>query len=130
MESKMQDKAVDQKRSFKDFKLLKSSTGIKGLDDITFGGIPLNRPTLLVGPIGSGKIFMAMEYIVNGIEMFNEPGVFMTFEEKTDELLDNVASLGYDIKLLMEKIAFISSIWRLVLISAKKWVLTRLMDCL
>jgi len=103
MESKMQDKAVDQKRSFKDFKLLKSSTGIKGLDDITFGGIPLNRPTLLVGPIGSGKTFMAMEYIVNGIEMFNEPGVFMTFEEKTDELLDNVASLGYDIKLLMEK---------------------------
>ena len=95
METKIQNKKKDQKRTSRDFKLMKSSTGIKGFDDITFGGLPLNRPTLLVGSIGSGKTFMAMEYIINGIEMFNEPGVFMTFEEKTDELLDNVSSVSY-----------------------------------
>jgi hypothetical protein len=102
MESKTQNKAVDQKRSAGDYKLLKSPTGIKGFDDITFGGLPLNRPTLLVGSIGSGKTFLAMEYIINGIEMFNEPGVFMTFEEKTDELLENISSLGYDINRFIE----------------------------
>ena len=103
MESKKQDKSDVQKSSYKDFKLLKSPTGIKGFDDITFGGLPLNRPTLLVGSIGSGKTFMAMEYIINGIEKFNEPGVFMTFEEKTDELLENVSSLGYNIYQHIEK---------------------------
>lgn len=88
-------KAVDNK-NVKPLKLLKSPTGIKGLDDITAGGLPMNRPTLLVGSIGSGKTFMAMEYLINGIELHEEPGVFMTFEEKTDELLENVSSLGYD----------------------------------
>ena len=102
MESKNQDKVVDQQRYSKNYKLLKSLTGIKGFDDITCGGLPLNRPTLLVGSIGSGKTFMAMEYIINGIEMYNEPGVFMTFEEKTDELLANVSSLGYDISRYIE----------------------------
>jgi circadian clock protein KaiC len=102
MEKKIQNKVVDKKRSAGDYKLLKSPTGIKGFDDITFGGLPLNRPTLLVGSIGSGKTFLAMEYIINGIEMFNEPGVFMTFEEKADELLENVSSLGYDINRFIE----------------------------
>jgi circadian clock protein KaiC len=74
MEKKIQNKVVDKKRSAGDYKLLKSPTGIKGFDDITFGGLPLNRPTLLVGSIGSGKTFLAMEYIINGIEMFTSPG--------------------------------------------------------
>ena len=79
------------------FKFPKSLTGIQGLDDITTGGIPKNRPTLLLGNTGCGKTIMAMEFLVNGITMFNEPGVFMAFEEKTDELTVNVKSLGYDL---------------------------------
>jgi circadian clock protein KaiC len=85
-----------------DFQLLKSPTGIKGFDDITLGGIPKFRPTLVVGAIGCGKTFMAMEYIINGVVNYNEPGVFMTFEEKADELLTNVSTLGYDISSLIK----------------------------
>ena len=81
--------------------LQKSPTGIKGLDEITFGGIPKNRPTLVVGGIGSGKTFLAMQFILKGIVEFNEPGVFMTFEEKANELLTNVSNLGYDLKQLI-----------------------------
>ena len=84
--------------------LPKSPTGIKGFDDITFGGLPLNRPSLLVGGIGCGKTFLAMEYIVNGVKLYDEPGVFMTFEEKTDELMANVSNLGYNLNnLIAEK---------------------------
>jgi circadian clock protein KaiC len=91
-----------------DYTLIKSPTGIKGFDDITFGGIPQNRPTLLVGEIGCGKTFMAMEYIVNGVLLFNEPGVFMTFEEKEEELLTNVSNLRYDVsKLIAENKIFL-----------------------
>ena len=75
----------------------KSPTGIQGLDEITNGGIPKNRPTLLLGNTGCGKTIMAMEFIVNGIEMFDEPAVFIAFEEKKDELVINVKSLGYDL---------------------------------
>lgn len=79
------------------FKFSKSLTGIQGLDDITTGGLPKNRPTLLLGNTGCGKTIMAMEFLVNGIVMYNEPGVFLAFEEKTDELATNVRSLGYDL---------------------------------
>jgi circadian clock protein KaiC len=78
-------------------KLSKSLTGIHGLDDITTGGIPRNRPTLLLGNTGCGKTIMAVEFLVNGITLFDEPGVFMAFEEKTEELTANVRSLGYDL---------------------------------
>lgn len=81
-------------------KFPKSPTGIQGLDDITRGGLPKNRPTLVAGSPGCGKTVMAMEFIVNGVLQFNEPGVFMTFEEKTEELELNVGSLGYDLKSL------------------------------
>jgi circadian clock protein KaiC len=81
--------------------LEKSPTGIKGLDEITFGGIPKNRPTLIVGGIGSGKTFLSMQFILKGISEFNEPGVFMTFEEKAQELMTNVSNLGYDLKKLV-----------------------------
>lgn len=79
------------------FKFPKSPTGIQGLDDITTGGLPKNRPTLLLGSTGCGKTIMAMEFLVNGIVQFNEPAVFMAFDEKTDELELNVKSLGYDL---------------------------------
>lgn len=78
--------------------LPKSPTGIKGLDEILDGGLPKNRPTLLVGDIGCGKTFLALEYVANGIEKFHENGVFMSFEEKTDELIQNVSNLGYGIE--------------------------------
>jgi circadian clock protein KaiC len=80
-----------------DFKFPKSVTGIQGLDDIITGGIPKNRSTLLLGNTGCGKTIMAMEFLVNGIVMFNEPGVFISFEEKTDELMLNVQSLNYNL---------------------------------
>lgn len=80
--------------------LLKSKTGISGLDEITGGGIPYGRPTLICGGPGCGKTLFAMEFLVNGALKYNEPGVFVTFEEKTDELATNVASLGFDLEKL------------------------------
>jgi circadian clock protein KaiC len=78
--------------------LQKSSTGIRGLDEITDGGLPTGRPTLLCGGAGCGKTLLAMEFLVRGAVEFNEPGVFMAFEETGDELTENVASLGFDLK--------------------------------
>jgi circadian clock protein KaiC len=90
------------KSKAKSFRFPKSTTGIQGLDEITDGGIPKGRPTLLLGNTGSGKTLMAMEFLVNGIEMFDEPAVFMAFEEKKDELLLNVKSLGYNLDKYIE----------------------------
>jgi circadian clock protein KaiC len=77
--------------------LPKSRTGIQGLDDVTFGGLPQNRPTLVAGSVGSGKTILGLAYIINGIALYNEPGVFMTFEEKVDEVKMNVLSMGHDL---------------------------------
>jgi circadian clock protein KaiC len=75
--------------------LQKSPTGIKGLDEITFGGLPAGRPTLICGTAGCGKTLLAMEFLVNGAVQFNEPGVFVSFEETDKELTTNVSSLGF-----------------------------------
>ena len=75
----------------------KTLTGIQGLDDILMGGIPENRPTLLLGNAGCGKTILSMEFLINGIVMFNEPAVFISFEENRDELMLNVKSLGYNL---------------------------------
>lgn len=84
--------------------LQKSPTGISGLDEITKGGLPLGRPTLVCGSAGCGKTLLSIEYIVRGALEFNEPGVFMAFEEKAEELTLNVASLGFDMeKLIADK---------------------------
>lgn len=83
--------------------LQKAPTGIKGLDEITGGGLPLGRPTLICGGTGCGKTLLAMEFLVRGATEFNEPGVFMSFEEKTDELSKNFASLGFDLNELVAK---------------------------
>jgi circadian clock protein KaiC len=80
--------------------LPKSPTGITGLDEITGGGIPLGRPTLVCGEAGCGKTLLSLEFIIRGATEFNEPGVFMAFEEKADELTSNVASLGFDLEKL------------------------------
>jgi circadian clock protein KaiC len=78
-------------------------TGIEGFDDITGGGPPRGRPTLIVGGPGSGKTLFAMEFLVNGATKFNEPGAFFSFEEAEKELALNVASLGFDLKALEKK---------------------------
>lgn len=80
--------------------LPKTPTGINGFDEITLGGLPMGRPTLICGEAGSGKTLFAIEFVVRGITEFNEPGVIVAFEEKTEELEANVASLGFDLKKL------------------------------
>ncbi len=82
--------------------LLKTPTGINGLDEITLGGFPKGRPTLICGGAGCGKTLFSLEFIVKGIELYNEPGVFIAFEEKADELSMNVASLGFDLQQLQK----------------------------
>ncbi|GAB4035387.1 circadian clock protein KaiC [Spirosoma gilvum] len=77
--------------------LPKAPTGIIGLDEITNGGLPKGRPTLICGEAGCGKTLFSLEFIARGAMEFNEPGVFMAFEEKADELAANVASLGFDL---------------------------------
>jgi len=74
----------------------KSPTGIQGLDEITGGGLPRGRPTLICGGPGCGKTILAMEFLINGAREFNEPGVFVSFEETIDDLTQNFASLGLD----------------------------------
>src|SRR6187397_329506 len=83
--------------------LPKTSTGIRGLDEITGGGLPNGRPTLVCGGPGSGKTLLALTFLVNGAVLYNEPGVLMSFEENADELAGDVASLGFDLKGLGEQ---------------------------
>ncbi|MCB2409981.1 circadian clock protein KaiC [Hymenobacter lucidus] len=78
-------------------KLPKAPSGIDGLDEITEGGLPLGRPTLVCGSAGCGKTLMGIEFLVRGIQDYNEPGVLMTFEETAAELAANVTSLGFDL---------------------------------
>lgn len=82
--------------------LHKTPTGISGLDQITLGGLPTGRPTLICGSAGCGKTLFSLEFIIRGAQEFNEPGVFIAFEEKAEELAVNVASLGFDLNKLQE----------------------------
>ena len=77
--------------------LEKCPTGIRGLDEITKGGLPRGRPTLICGCAGSGKTLFAMEFLMRGAMEYGEPGVFMTFEETPDDLAKNFISLGFDL---------------------------------
>ncbi len=83
--------------------LPKSPTDIQGLDEITGGGLPKGRPTLVCGGPGCGKTLFAMEFLVRGATEFNEPGVFISFEETEEELTANVASLGFDLDSLRKR---------------------------
>jgi len=80
--------------------LVKSPTGIRGLDEITMGGLPQGRPTLVCGSAGCGKTLLGIEFLVRGAVEFNEPGVLMAFEESENELASNVTSLGMDLRRL------------------------------
>ncbi|MBI5383421.1 MAG: circadian clock protein KaiC [Verrucomicrobia bacterium] len=92
-----------QPKSRTSLALAKCPTGIRGLDEITEGGLPQGRPTLICGAASCGKTLLAMEFIVRGAREFNEPGVFMAFEETGKELADNVASLGFDLPALIRQ---------------------------
>jgi circadian clock protein KaiC len=83
--------------------LVKAPSGIHGLDEITGGGLPRGRPTLVCGSAGSGKTLFALEFLVRGIVEHGEPGVFMSFEETEEELAANVASLGFDLRRLTDE---------------------------
>ncbi len=78
--------------------LPKTPTGISGLDEITFGGLPTGRSALVCGGAGSGKTVLAMEFLVHGIVDYGEPGVFMAFEETGPDLRQNVISMGFDLR--------------------------------
>src|SRR5688572_24206945 len=85
------------KKKFERLEIAKSPTGIPGLDEITFGGLPSGRPTLVSGGPGSGKTLLGVSFLVNGAEKFDEPGVLVTFEENAQELAEDMRSLGYDL---------------------------------
>jgi circadian clock protein KaiC len=82
--------------------LQKSPTGIQGFDEITAGGLPTGRPTLVCGGAGCGKTLFGIEFLVRGATLYNEPGVFMSFEETNEELIKNVESLGFDLEDLIK----------------------------
>jgi len=83
--------------------LKKEPTGISGFDEITDGGLPSGRPTLVCGSAGAGKTLFGMEFLVRGATLYDEPGVFMSFEESEEELATNVASLGFDLERLSDE---------------------------
>ena len=83
--------------------LPKAPTGIQGLDEITEGGLPRGRPTLVCGGPGCGKTLLAAEFLVRGATQFGEPGVFVTFEERAEDLAQNVRSLGFDVENLIKQ---------------------------
>jgi circadian clock protein KaiC len=83
--------------------LSKTRTGIEGLDVLTGGGLPKGRPTLICGGTGCGKTLFALEFAVNGAMHFNEPAIFVSFEESPKDLTENVASLGFDLDDLIKK---------------------------
>lgn len=93
--------------------LAKARTGIAGLDEVTFGGLPVGRSTLVCGGAGCGKTLLAMQFLINGMQDFGEPGVFVAFEESGSDLASNMASLGVDLrhliaerKLLIDQVSF------------------------
>jgi len=77
--------------------LEKCPTGIAGFDELSEGGLPRGRPTLVAGQAGAGKTLFALEFVLHGIERYQQPGVFVSFEESPGDLAVNVASLGYDL---------------------------------
>src|SRR6202163_2016377 len=107
-------KRMTQKKKAKQpsFKTLpKAFTGIQGLDEITGGGLPSGRPTLVSGGAGSGKTMFGLEFLVRGATQYGEPGVFMSFEETIPDLTQNASSLGFDLgRLVTEKKLFMDHV--------------------
>jgi len=96
-------KSTKQKVTPKRNKLLKCPTGIKGFDEITEGGLPKNRTTLVSGNAGSGKTLFGIDFLIKGATDYNEPGVLLSFEETEDELYKDVASLDMDLPALVSQ---------------------------
>jgi len=93
------------------YQIPKAKTGIQGLDEITLGGLPKGRPTLVAGSAGCGKTLLSMEFLVNGATKYNEAGVFIAFEENPDDLVKNVKSLGFAVEdLIRQKKLYIDHI--------------------
>ncbi|MBN1633320.1 MAG: circadian clock protein KaiC [Ignavibacteria bacterium] len=96
---------------FKRKTIPKAPTSIQGLDEITGGGLPKGRPTLVCGGAGCGKTLFSIEFLVHGATLYNEPGVFISFEETEKELIENVASLGFNLdKLIANKMIWLEHI--------------------
>src|SRR3954454_1210596 len=83
--------------------LRKSPSGIRGLDEITGGGLPAGRPTLVCGGPGCGKTLFGIEFLVRGALEQGEPGVLMSFEERAEDLIDNTRALGFDLDDLVQR---------------------------
>src|ERR1700716_902009 len=81
----------------------KAPTGIRGLDEISGGGLPKGRTTIVCGGPGCGKTMLGIEFLVRGATQFNEPGVLVAFEETPQEMARNVASLGFDLQELADR---------------------------
>src|SRR6185503_1058183 len=84
----------------------KARTGIEGFDDITHGGLPFGRTTLLVGGPGSGKTLFGLRFLVHGARECNEPGIFVAFEESSPRIVANAKAFGWGLPKLMEKSLF------------------------
>src|SRR5687767_15804324 len=91
------EQTVTLPRAVGGHELTKTPTGIRGLDEITGGGLPAGQPTLVCGGPGSGKTLLALTFLVNGAVHFDEPGVLITFEENAEEIASDVVSLGFDL---------------------------------
>jgi circadian clock protein KaiC len=96
-------KNIKKTAAFNHNQILKCPTGIKGLDQITEGGLPKNRTTLIYGGAGSGKTLLGLDFLVKGASSYNEPGVFLSFEETEEELYNDVASLNMDLRGLVSQ---------------------------
>ena len=96
-------KTLKKKNAFNHHQLHKCPTGIKGFDEITKGGLPKNRTTLFSGSTGTGKTLLGINFLINGASNYNEPGIFMSFEETEDELYKDVASLNLDLQGLVSR---------------------------
>src|SRR4051794_3918326 len=90
------------KKTQKEFEFPKTPTGVDGLDEITNGGFPKGRPTLICGSAGCGKTLLSMQFLIKGAIEYKEPGVFMSFEETVQDLVTNVKSLGFDLEKLVK----------------------------
>src|ERR1700688_435364 len=92
-----------KKHNAPEHQLHKCPTGIKGFDEVTEGGLPKNRTTLFSGGTGTGKTLLGINFVINGALNFNEPGIFLSFEETEDELYKDVASLNLDLRALVSR---------------------------
>jgi circadian clock protein KaiC len=99
----MRQKAKNTRREVRPEPLVKCRTGIAGLDEITFGGLPARRTTLVCGGAGCGKTLLGLEFLVRGATEFDEPGVCISFEETAEDFSRNVVSLGFEVDKLIEQ---------------------------